>query len=364
MESLKNFIYLTIPTLLFLIIILEIVFRTIIPAANPPHRKFDVENLMWIRNNDPETGVRTLGKFAEIQATWRINNLGWNYPIDYHPVEDRKLIAVFGDSFVEAREVDADKNFPYLLREMLPDDTYEVYAFGRAGAPFSQYLHMARYANSLFDPDILIFNLFYNDYDESIYELNPDRDHWLTLTLHPDSTISENQPKPAADVSFTERLLMRSAIVRYLYINIDIVNVWRAITSRTDAYNFEANVDVDHIQSVMEPMTKVTDHLFRTILEENEGKRIIFLHDAPRFAIYDDDLENSGVIWINEMVGEISAKYDAEYIDLTPLMYEDYMEHGRRFEFDIDSHWNEYGHGFVARVLYEYLMAEAEQEGL
>jgi hypothetical protein len=217
---------------------------------------------------------------------------------------------------------------------------------------------MARYANEHFNPDILIFNLFSNDYDESIYELNPDRDHWLTLTLNEDSTITENQPKPAADVSFTERILFRSAIVRYLYINIDIVNVWRAIMSRSDAYNFEANVDIDHIQSVMEPMAKVTDYLFSTILEENEGKRIIFLHDAPRFAIYDGDLENSGVIWINEMVGEISEKYDAEYIDLTPLMFEDYMKNNRRFEFDLDSHWNEYGHDFVARVLFEYLMPE------
>ena len=41
----------------------------------------------------------------------------WNYPIDYYPVDEKKLITVIGDSYIEAFHVDADEKYPYLLRE-------------------------------------------------------------------------------------------------------------------------------------------------------------------------------------------------------------------------------------------------------
>ena len=107
--------------------------------------------------------------------------MGWNYPIDYYPINDKKLIAVIGDSYIEAFQVDVDKNYPFLLREKLKND-YEVYAFGKSGAPLSQYLHISRYVNRHFDPDILIFNLVHNDFDESIQELYPGNTYFLKVS--------------------------------------------------------------------------------------------------------------------------------------------------------------------------------------
>ena len=55
------------------------------------------------------------------------------------------------------------------------------------------------------------------------------------------------------------------------------------------------------------------------------------------------------------MMDEICSKNNVEYLDLIPLMEEDYRINRRMFNYELDGHWNEYGHEFVARVLYDYL---------
>ena len=98
-----------------------------------------------------------------------------------------------------------------------------------------------------------------------------------------------------------------------------------------------------------------TDYLVRTIREENAGKRVIFVFDAPKWAIYSGELAGSGVLWMHEMMNEICASNNVEYIDLVPLMEADYAANGRKFNSEVDGHWDEYGHEFVAKVLYDYL---------
>ena len=199
MKTLKNILFATLPSILVLLIILEAFFRIVIPASDPPRGFFDEKEKMYSFSNKKEKGVITIGRFAEIRVRWRINNMYWNYPIDYYPVDDKKLIAVIGDSYIEASQVNVGENYPYLLRGKLIND-YEVYAFGMAGAPLSQYLHISRYVNRHFNPDILIFNLVHNDFDESIQELFPIDCHFLKLSIkksssstHP-SLLSVEQP--------------------------------------------------------------------------------------------------------------------------------------------------------------------------
>jgi len=182
MKTFKNILFVTLPTILIVLILLEVFFRTVIPAANPPKYFFNEEEKIYCFSNKKKKGVYTIGRFADIRAKWSINNMHWNYPIGYYPVDEKKLITVIGDSYIAVLEVDADENYPYLLRERLKTD-YEVYAFGIPGAPLSQYLHMSRYVNKHFDPDILIINLVHNDFDQSIYELNPKDFHWPSSNI-------------------------------------------------------------------------------------------------------------------------------------------------------------------------------------
>ena len=355
MSPLKSALLISLPVAVVLAVLLEFVFRFGIPAAQPPARYFDKDNLLWVRSSEPSTGTRTIGSFATISARWRINNLGWNYPVDYLPRDERQLIAIIGDSFVEAREVDVDKNFSFLLRESMASSDYEVYAFGRAAAPLSHYLHMARYATRLFDPEVLIFVLYYNDFDESIHDINPGRSHWLTLVADSQGNILEMPPATDVRISLAEKIVLRSATLRYFLMNFDFREVVLKLKRRVVEYTIEENIDLDRIGSVVAP---VTEYVVQKLAEENRGRRLIFVMDAPRFDIYHDRLANSRLRSINQVVGEIVERYGAEFIDLTPVMYEDYKENGERFEFDIDIHWNEHAHRLVARTLHSHLVTE------
>jgi hypothetical protein len=355
-KTLTNILFVMFPTIIITLAFLELFFRFVIPATDPPMGYFDEENKMYCMSNRRERGVITIGKFAQIRARWRINNEHWNYPIDYHPVEDKKLIAVIGDSYIEAFQVDVDKNYPYLLRKRLYPE-YEVYAAGRSGAALSQYLHMSRYLNKRFDPDVLIFNIVHNDFAESIRELNPGTPYFMQLSIDDSGSITETTPSP--NYSFPQyktwkRAVYKSALFRYLDWNLNVRQLRRSIM-RVKAGTYEDNIAPAEVRKYQDLIYKAADHLAKTIREENKDKRVIFIFDAPKSAIYENNLRESKLLWMHEMMDTICSANDIEYIDLAPLMDNAYQANKTRFNSEIDGHWNEHGHEFVAGVLFAYL---------
>jgi hypothetical protein len=356
-KELRNIFFVSLPTLLVLFLILELFFRFVIPASDPPGGYFYDDEKMYSFRNTRETGLNTIGRFAEIKAKWRINNMNWNYPIDYFPVQDGKLITVIGDSYIEAFQVDVDKNYPYLLRNKLYPE-YEVFAFGKSGAPLSQYLHISRYVKKHLNPEILIFNMVHNDFDESIYQLHSKR-HFLQLSYNElEDSFSETTPRPnysTAQFNSWKRALYKSALFRYLYRNLNVSNIRQQFIAGRSDNGFEANIDPAQVKDKHDLIYKATDHLIKTIIQENFEKRVIFVFDAPRSAIYSNTLEDSQVWWMHDMMKEICHKYNAEYIDLTVPMKNDFNKNGRKFNSEFDGHWDEYGHEFVANILIDYL---------
>ncbi|HEY9182375.1 MAG TPA: SGNH/GDSL hydrolase family protein, partial [Gammaproteobacteria bacterium] len=166
-EALKNLAMVSVPSLALVLLVLEVVFRTAIPAAARPQAFFDATTSIWKLDRSVQAeGLATIGKLAQQRARWRINNEGWNSPIDYATEKSRSRVAVIGDSYVEALQVDIERSYPNLLASEL-GSAWEVYAFGVSGAPLSQYLHMARYVVARFSPDVLVLNLVHNDFTES-----------------------------------------------------------------------------------------------------------------------------------------------------------------------------------------------------
>ncbi len=280
----------------------------------------------------------------------------WNYPIDYYPQKEKKLIAVIGDSFISAFQVDTDKKYPFLLHNMLKPE-YEVYAFGIDGAPLSQYLNISRYVNRHFNPDILVFNIVYNDFDESIAQLVPGRNWFLKVSVKDDGQINETIPVTKPDLPqyrLWKRVLYKSALFRYLYLNLMTKEIKHKITSQPKT-KYEANVKSDAINVNKEIIHKGIENIVKTIRNENKGKRIVFILDGLRGDIYNNSLNKSSLLWIGKMMNELCDNNQIEFIDLTPRMEQDYIKNKTKFDFKIDNHWNEYGHKFVANVLYEYL---------
>lgn len=249
-----------------------------------------------------------------------------------------------------------DKNYPYLLRDKLQTE-YEVYAFGKSGASLSQYLYVSRYVNKHFDPDILIFNIVHNDFDESIRELYPNRDYFMQLSINENGSVTETVPRPNysyPQYTAWKRVVYKSALFRYLDLNLKFRQMRLNIATGADA-DYEANIQTAIVKRNQALIFKATNYLVKAIHEENSNKRVIFIFDAPKRAIYENTLHASGVLWLHEMMRTICAANNVEYIDLIPLMEKDYQINKTKFNSELDGHWDEHGHEFVAHVLFDYL---------
>jgi hypothetical protein len=353
MKTIKGIFIITLPTVILILVILELFFRIVIPACNPPLTVFDYDNGLTHYSTEKPQGLYTIGKFAQIRSKWKINNDGWNYPIDYKETRgEQPLIAVIGDSFIEAFQVSSGKNYPYLLREKLSPEN-EVYAFGLGGIPLSQYYNVNRYVNNKFNPEIVIINLTHTDFEESFSKYFHRPGIWQIAMLDSVYTLVPPDLKNISPTNtFWKKALYGSATFRYLHRNLYIFQLFK---QGRNAGDVEANVKIVTDVTKQSEIFQGMDFLVEKIKLENEGRRVILIFDASRGVIYDGTLDMSKVKWMYDMVSLLSSKYDMEYIDLTLPMQQDYAKNRQRFNSELDNHWNEYGHEFIANLLYEYL---------
>jgi hypothetical protein len=300
-------------------------------------------------------GLWTEGNLAQQRGKWRINNDGWNSPVDYvtEKTPGTKRIAVIGDSYIEAWQVDAEKSYPSLLRDSL-GAKYEVYSFGVSQSPMSQYVYVSRYVEKKYSPDIYIFNLVHNDFYESINgkAFIP---MYMTVKFNNDSTFTEVQPvEPERAYSKVPggEFFRKSSLFRYVYYNLKLMERFKA--KKAAAKDFEMNVAVKDIIDKKDSLSAVAAYLFGAIKKELGNKEVIFVMDAPRQNIYSGDLAHAKVAGLNRMVDSLCKQQNFPFIDLTPYMEADYKKNGKKFESKFDNHWDYYGHQIVADAVYSY----------
>lgn len=329
-KTFKNILFVTLPMLLVLFLLLEIASRVFFPGSEVPKEMYDEENhLVKYKRDYGTTGVWTTGKFSQQTGRWRINNDGWNSPINYFSKKKPGIrrIAVIGDSYIEALQVDVEKSYSNLLADSL-GSKYEVYSFGIAGSPLSQYLHVSRYVEKKYSPDIYIFNLIHNDFDESINGVR----HipmYLTIAIDNDSTFTEVQPvKPERSHNKVPggAILRKFSLFRYIYFNLNVMEMFKSKKAR--AKEVEMNVFVNDILDKKDSLRAVTGYLLKRIKLELGNKEIIFIMDAPRWIMYKGEVDKAKITWLNTMVAEHCKELNLPFIDLTPYMLKDYKKTG------------------------------------
>jgi hypothetical protein len=248
-----------------------------------------------------------------------------------------------GDSYVNGFQVDPEENFGSVLRGLLGGEL-EVYRFGMPGAPLSQYLHMSRWASRLFAPDVLVFTVVHNDFYDSVRELRAEPS-FLQLSRR-DGGFVEVPPTAPSDGPPAWRW---SATLRYLHLTLQS----SLLVGRPDgeANRYTANIPVDQVREAGELIRAATFWIVRRAREENPGRTVIFVMDAPRADLYAGRLDASGVRWLNELVAEACRESGVAFVDLTHRFGRIFARDGTRFESDVDSHWNEAGHREVAQAL-------------
>lgn len=355
---LKNILLVTLPVLILLLIALEIAFRYIIPASTSPLVYYDEnDSISKLDNRNRSDGLFTAGNLAQLRVKWHINSDGFRSDEDYSTQHKKPLIAVIGDSFVEALQVNMKDTMASKLKEKLHSH-YEVYSFGINGAPLSQYLQISRYVNRLFNPDILVFNIVHNDFDESLCSMIlmsgfmclEETGNGFTETIKPAmSSINKTL--------FKKFFFEHSALLRYLWVNLSLkrsissLSIYNKIfTGRTGKF-FNANVDVQRLADLRSKLYKVTGYLMDKIKEENPHRKVFFIMDAPRADIYAGTLPNSSVLWLNSLFMETCMARGFHCVDLTGEFLRGYKAKRLHYESPYDWHWNEHGHESAAEAL-------------
>jgi hypothetical protein len=350
---LRNVLVLTLPSLIALFVILEVFFRFVIPAAEHPSYYYDAnDRIVNFSTTKQREGVFTFGPLAQQRASWRINNAGWNSAIDYMETKRKPRIAIIGDSYVEAMQVDIGKDLAGQLRALLSPDV-EVYAFGIPGAPLSHYLQMARYVRAHFDPDIFVINVVHNDFAESLCSVKRTSGYLCLEDNGEDireASITPYQPKLLFLVA------NQSSVIRYMAYNMrllsDMTRLFSLITNRP-AHN--ANIDVNVAKSLKRRIQKATDYVLSTMKRENNDIPTVFLMDAPRKDIYAGTMNESNVRWLNELLAEECEQFGFPFIDLTDEFTRSFRAEHIHFESKYDGHWNEKGHQVAALALHDRL---------
>lgn len=356
-RALVNLFLLTLPAIVVCLVVGELVLRFLVPACEMPDPVWDAHWRLLRFDARRAEGLFTAGRLAQQRGHWRVNRAGWVSCTDYRePRQPGKLrVAIIGDSFIEALQVDTERSVASVLGRLLGGRA-EVLAFGVSGAPLSQYLQMARYVTAVYDPDIVVVNVVHNDFDESLSGVGQE-----PFFLHVrEAGSSFVEVEPAAFVpSSGRRLFKRLALVRYVADNLRLrsaVYNWRVRNARE---SLVANVDAATLAGRGDLVTRATRYLVETIAKTCAPRVTVFMMDAPRDDLYAGRTRESAVWWLHDVLREAVVATGSRFLDLSGPFEAHYLAHRERFDTRWDRHWNELGHRVVAEALCRDLVLAA-----
>jgi len=359
---LKRLLFLTLPSLFGCFLCGELFFRFVVPAAAMPWGYYDPSDHIARFELGQGSGVYTIGRFADQRGTWRINNMGWNSDIDYAPRSktSKPLIAVLGDSYVEALQVNTNASLVSVLRDKVRGQ-YDVYGFGKSGAPLSQYLQMSRYANKQFNPAVIVINVVHNDFDESLLSVR-NFPYFVGIDMKSGHPLESPLSEVAIRAKTRTKTFLASAIVRYLWLNLGLgaaLTERSVIRDETKALPEQGMLNASHSEQadIRSDVYKAADYVISKFKEENPGKELVFMIDAPRKDIYEGTIGKSNVLWMNKLLKDLTERHGCRFIDLTEPFNAKYRRDHVRLSGEHDYHWNEEGHRYAAEILYRNLVA-------
>ena len=299
-------------------------------------------------------------KKNEIQSTFKINADGWNskYPKYELEVTSKTRIAIIGDSYVEALQVDYNNSMAEQLENMLGTQ-HEVYRFGISGAPLSQYLHMLQKEVLAYKPQIVVFVLVHNDFDESwAYKRGRYTSSFLKFGIQEQTVTQELEPQ-SYEQSWYSPIRM-SATFRYLQyrqgVNVSVLKKW-ILGNKT---KYEANIDTTNLSQKMANNTAVVRYFLSQVskLSQQHQFEPIVVIDGDRHHIYQNKspIRKGSIFEINDIVGSLSQEKNIKFRDLHIPFEQDFKVNKKKFNSIVDSHWNEYGHTIVAKELHHLIL--------
>lgn len=287
----------------------------------------------------------------------RTNNAGYINDRDYEAAASGPLLAVIGDSYVEAMMVPFAQTIAGRLAHAL-EGRGRAYSFAASGAPLSQYLVWIDHARRAYRPDGFVVVVVGNDFDESlrVYKSAPGF-HYYDRTAGGDLALTRSDYTPG----LLRRIVAATALGRYLYMNAQVTYRGPMLMQRLAALfssapppayvaNTEARADEQRVALSQEAV-----RAFFRDLPAAAGvapERIQFVVDGVR---YPADLAAAQrsffVVMRNYFLAEARRRGYAA-ADMQPAFLARHAKDGARFDYlPIDEHWNSIAHGLAAEAV-------------
>jgi len=287
----------------------------------------------------------------ENARTMRINNAGFRNDQDYTINPSGPLIAVVGDSYVEAIQVDYEDTFYGTLSGKLKNQA-TVYSFGFSGAPLSQYLVWAKHAVDFYGADYVAINVVSNDFDESLSKYGLSEGFYRYEECQQNSFCNKRNDY---SIGKFRPIITSSALLRYLFFNVQVTGLVANYNARQTRY--VSNVLETADPEVITDSKMAVDLFFRDLLEEVKLPRenIVFLVDGRVYDMNKSKFESSFFGQLRAYFIDSLENHNYQYIDLKEHYADHFKRHEEHFESANDAHWNELGHEIAAHHLEEFL---------
>ena len=289
--------------------------------------------------------VQTGSNFSHITKK-QINNFGYATDINFKLKDDKKssVIAIIGDSYVEALQVTNKKTFHGILSQSF--QKIDFYPIAISGSPLSQYLAFADFASNLFKPEAYIFVIFANDFDESYYKYKKVPGfHYFSSN----GQLTRINHKPSS----IKKFLRKSAFLRYLHIDLKILPRISYIFNKDNYYTPEKMKHPSQIR--IDDSLKAVDFFFKHLEKIAQGTPVLMILDANRKSIYEGkkDIDAKRLESIAyKYIKEKTKKYDSiSLIDMHTIFKRNWLKFKKPFDYNNDYHWNEFGHLLVADTI-------------
>ena len=318
-------------------------------------------NFMEVNKNNPIIRLHPNKDFTyskgwtfSIANHGHINNYGFVNNQDYIKTRNGNLMAIIGDSYVEALMVPYEQTIQGRLERIVKNSGH-VYSLGVSGSQLAQYLMFAHYALSEFHPESIVFVIVGNDFDGSLFKYYsfPGFHYFQEDNTH-NLTLMKVDYKPGR----LKGIFSQFALARYIRNNLDIRNIIRVMQNKEeDKYLYVGNTRSDASEIRINDSKRAVDAFFTEVskLPFINKSKILFVIDAARPHIYsNEDLINIKGSYFEIMRSyfiENCLKEHYEYADMKEIFIARHSQDRSRFEFPEDGHWNSLGHELAARVI-------------
>jgi hypothetical protein len=284
----------------------------------------------------------------------RVNNAGWVNEQDYVRDDKLPLIAVIGDSYIEAQMVPYAETLQGRLAAALRGK-FRVYSFAASGAPLSELAIYAAYAVREFGASAVVVNIADYDFFESDGAFRQSPGMWVYDGAADDKRLRLVPYRP----SWLRDVVRHSALVRYLLLNLHLdrpLIASRLIASLAPigaAAAAEPDADPRLAASI-----KIIAAFFRDLpgLGDLPPGRVLFVMDGAHYPRSPVDDSTSR---LRQSFRDAAQASGYEAVDLQPLFLAHSRHDATTFEIPGDPHWNGEGHAVAAEgVMSSRLIAD------